>query len=206
MHRLLDRGARVAPGEEIVTVTANGTRRQTYAQLRDRSHQLAHALRDAGIEVGDRVGTFMWNGSRHLEAYYATAGMAAVVLIGAAGTAQAGKDLDAIKARGALVCGVGTGTAGFMLADSQGKWTGLDVLGLLQLLVRTAHRHPSIANSKDDGLTEPDVGRKGAAGQNAPACHTFVVCHTLVVPRPGYWSRPRSRRTLSASRLWFVVR
>ena len=24
-------------------------------------------------------------------------------------------------------CGVGTGTAGFMLADSQGKWTGLDV-------------------------------------------------------------------------------
>ena len=79
MHRLLDRGARVAPGEEIVTVTANGTRRQTYAQLRDRSHQLAHALRDAGIVVGDRVGTFMWNGSRHLEAYYATAGMGAVL-------------------------------------------------------------------------------------------------------------------------------
>jgi acyl-CoA synthetase (AMP-forming)/AMP-acid ligase II len=79
MHRLLDRGARVAPGEEIVTVTANGTRRQTYSQLRDRSHQLAHALRDAGIVVGDRVGTFMWNGSRHLEAYYATAGMGAVL-------------------------------------------------------------------------------------------------------------------------------
>jgi acyl-CoA synthetase (AMP-forming)/AMP-acid ligase II len=79
MHRLLDRGARVAPKEEIVTVTANGTRRQTYSQLRDRSHQLAHALRDAGIVVGDRVGTFMWNGSRHLEAYYATAGMGAVL-------------------------------------------------------------------------------------------------------------------------------
>ena len=60
-------------------MTANGTRRQTYAQLRDRSHQLAHALRDAGIVVGDRVGTFMWNGSRHLEAYYATAGMGAVL-------------------------------------------------------------------------------------------------------------------------------
>src|SRR5882757_9084808 len=41
--------------------------------------------------------------------------------------AMAGKDLDAIKTRGALVCGVGTGTAGFMLADSQGKWVGLDV-------------------------------------------------------------------------------
>jgi general L-amino acid transport system substrate-binding protein len=41
--------------------------------------------------------------------------------------AMAGKDLDAIKARGALVCGVGTGTAGFMMQDSQGKWVGLDV-------------------------------------------------------------------------------
>jgi len=79
MHRLLDRGARVAPNEEIVTVTADGKRRQTYRQLRDRSHQLAHALRDAGIRVGDRVGTFMWNGSRHLEAYYAAAGMGAVL-------------------------------------------------------------------------------------------------------------------------------
>ena len=40
---------------------------------------------------------------------------------------MAGKDLDAVKARGALICGVGTGTAGFMLPDSQGKWKGLSV-------------------------------------------------------------------------------
>ena len=44
-----------------------------------------------------------------------------------AGTAHAGKDLDAIKARGQLICGVSTGVAGFASADSQGKWTGLDV-------------------------------------------------------------------------------
>jgi len=41
--------------------------------------------------------------------------------------AYAGKDLDAIKSRGALVCGVNTGLAGFSAADSQGRWTGLDV-------------------------------------------------------------------------------
>ncbi len=41
--------------------------------------------------------------------------------------AMAGKDLDAIKARGNLSCGIGQGTAGFMLQDSQGKWVGLDV-------------------------------------------------------------------------------
>jgi general L-amino acid transport system substrate-binding protein len=45
----------------------------------------------------------------------------------ASGSALAGKDLDAIKARGALICGVPTGIAGFASADSQGKWVGLDV-------------------------------------------------------------------------------
>ena len=41
--------------------------------------------------------------------------------------AHAGKTLDAIKARGQLVCGVNTGLAGFSAADSQGNWAGLDV-------------------------------------------------------------------------------
>ena len=79
MARLLDRGATVAPREEIVTATETGVRRQTYLETRNRAHQLAHAMQDAGIGVGDRVGTFMWNGSRHLEAYHAIAGMGAVL-------------------------------------------------------------------------------------------------------------------------------
>ena len=41
--------------------------------------QLAHALADAGVKVGDRVATFMWNGARHLECYHAIACMGAVV-------------------------------------------------------------------------------------------------------------------------------
>lgn len=41
--------------------------------------------------------------------------------------AHAGKTLDAIKARGQLVCGVNTGLPGFGAADSQGNWHGLDV-------------------------------------------------------------------------------
>ena len=45
----------------------------------------------------------------------------------AAAPAFAGKTLDAIKARGQVVCGVNTGLAGFSAADSSGKWTGLDV-------------------------------------------------------------------------------
>ncbi|MES2977494.1 MAG: amino acid ABC transporter substrate-binding protein [Pseudomonadota bacterium] len=41
--------------------------------------------------------------------------------------AHAGKTVDAIKARGQVVCGVNTGLAGFSQADSSGNWTGLDV-------------------------------------------------------------------------------
>ena len=41
--------------------------------------------------------------------------------------AQAGKTLDAIKARGQIICGVNTGLAGFAAADSAGKWSGLDI-------------------------------------------------------------------------------
>ena len=41
---------------------------------------------------------------------------------------HAGKDLDAIKARGQLICGVTTGgSRASCSADSQGKWTGIDV-------------------------------------------------------------------------------
>ncbi len=41
--------------------------------------------------------------------------------------AHAGKTLDAIKARGQLVCGVSSGVAGFSQADSSGSWSGFDV-------------------------------------------------------------------------------
>ena len=56
-----------------------------------------------------------------------SAALAAAVGMAVALPAQAGKTLDAIKARGQLVCGVNTGLAGFSAADSQGNWTGLDV-------------------------------------------------------------------------------
>jgi general L-amino acid transport system substrate-binding protein len=50
-----------------------------------------------------------------------------LVLCLATSPAHAGKTVDAIKARGQLICGVNSGLAGFSAADSQGNWTGLDV-------------------------------------------------------------------------------
>jgi general L-amino acid transport system substrate-binding protein len=58
---------------------------------------------------------------------YSLAAVAGVAAVLASSSTMAGQDLDAIKARGQLICGVPTGTAGFALQDSQGKWTGLDV-------------------------------------------------------------------------------
>ena len=53
--------------------------------------------------------------------------LATVVLGLCVSPAWAGKTLDAVKQRGQVVCGVNTGLAGFGAADSQGKWSGLDV-------------------------------------------------------------------------------
>ena len=55
--------------------------------------------------------------------------LGALVAAGAMATApaHAGKTLDAIKARGQLVCGVNPSLPGFSAADSQGNWAGLDV-------------------------------------------------------------------------------
>ncbi|MEE9281382.1 MAG: long-chain fatty acid--CoA ligase [Myxococcota bacterium] len=79
MSRLLDRGAWLSPREEIVTLTAGGTDRRTYAEIRARACQLANALAAHGIQTGDRVASFMWNGHRHLELYHAAPSMGAVL-------------------------------------------------------------------------------------------------------------------------------
>ena len=42
-------------------------------------------------------------------------------------TTSAQQTLEAVKARGQLVCGIGTGVAGFGLPDSKGVWQGMDV-------------------------------------------------------------------------------
>jgi general L-amino acid transport system substrate-binding protein len=58
---------------------------------------------------------------------YAIAAVAAAGFLGVSSLAYAGANLDAIKDRDRLRCGVNTGLAGFSIAESQGNWTGLDV-------------------------------------------------------------------------------
>jgi len=79
LSRILGRGAQLDPNEEIVTLMANGTHRQTLKATWDRANQLAAALKAHGIREGDRVASFMWNNYRHLELYQAVPSMGAVL-------------------------------------------------------------------------------------------------------------------------------
>lgn len=79
LSRLMERGPLLCPEEQIVTRTDDGLHRYTYADLRRRSHQLAHALASRGVRIGDRVASFLWNNHRHLELYYAVPSMGAVL-------------------------------------------------------------------------------------------------------------------------------
>jgi fatty-acyl-CoA synthase len=76
---VLRHGSSVHTDSEVVTATADGTRRRTYADVGRRSAQLAHALRGLGIDGDQRVATFMWNNAEHLEAYLAIPSMGAVL-------------------------------------------------------------------------------------------------------------------------------
>ncbi len=52
---------------------------RSYADIDASSARLAHALTRLGIVSGDRVGTFMWNSTQHLEMYLAVPSLGAVL-------------------------------------------------------------------------------------------------------------------------------
>ncbi len=68
---LLERARRLFPRKEIVTKAGPSLERYTYAEMTERVGRLANALEKLGVQRGDRVATFAWNNSRHLEIYFA---------------------------------------------------------------------------------------------------------------------------------------
>ena len=52
---------------------------RSYAEIDANSARLANALTGLGIVPGDRVGTFMWNSTQHLETYLAVPSLGAVL-------------------------------------------------------------------------------------------------------------------------------
>ena len=77
---LMRHGRKVHANANVLTYHGPGDiSTATFAETADRADQLAAALNRLGVEPGDRVGTFMWNNARHLEAYLAIPCMGAVL-------------------------------------------------------------------------------------------------------------------------------
>ncbi|AHY47336.1 Acyl-CoA synthetases (AMP-forming)/AMP-acid ligases II [Rubrobacter radiotolerans] len=77
---ILDRAQKLAARKEIVSRLADRSlHRYTYADFAVRAKRLAAALGSLGVEPGDRVATLMWNGYRHLEAYFGVPAAGAVL-------------------------------------------------------------------------------------------------------------------------------
>jgi fatty-acyl-CoA synthase len=76
---ILQYGTTAFGSSEVATATDDGMRRQSYADLGRRAARLANALRGLGIDGDQRVATFMWNNTEHLEAYLAIPSMGAVL-------------------------------------------------------------------------------------------------------------------------------
>jgi fatty-acyl-CoA synthase len=72
LNHILHRIRSCNDGSELVTLTPDGTvQRAAHAELAERIDRLARALRELGVEQGDRVATFAWNNQRHFELYFA---------------------------------------------------------------------------------------------------------------------------------------
>ncbi len=76
---ILRHGATVYRDSECVTWTGASARRINYAEVATNAERLAAALARLGVRAGDRVATFAWNNSEHLEAYFAVPCMGAVL-------------------------------------------------------------------------------------------------------------------------------
>ena len=63
----------------VTTATGDGYRQATYREVGRQAARLANALRRLGIDGDQRVATFMWNNTEHLEAYVAIPSMGAVL-------------------------------------------------------------------------------------------------------------------------------
>ncbi|MFC6884784.1 MULTISPECIES: long-chain fatty acid--CoA ligase [Actinomadura] len=72
-------GTEVFGSAEIATWTGAGARRIPYARLGERAARLAGALRGLGVDADQRVATFMWNNTEHMECYLAVPSMGAVL-------------------------------------------------------------------------------------------------------------------------------
>jgi fatty-acyl-CoA synthase len=81
VDRILDHAATNFSRREVVTrsIETGALSRSNYGNIWRRAKQVTNALKERGIQLGDRVATLAWNTERHMEAWYGAMGMGAVL-------------------------------------------------------------------------------------------------------------------------------
>lgn len=77
---LLAHGKQRFPHQQVISRRLEGDiHRSNYAEIWQRSCQLAHALTSLHVQPGDCIASLAWNTHRHMELYYAVSGLGAVL-------------------------------------------------------------------------------------------------------------------------------
>ncbi len=80
LDKVLDHAKAMAPNREVVTRSVEGPIvRATYGQIHTRAKQVSAALKNTGVQAGDRVATLGWNTARHMEVWFGAMGIGAVL-------------------------------------------------------------------------------------------------------------------------------
>jgi fatty-acyl-CoA synthase len=178
--RIMQYGCTVYGGREVVTLTADGFRRQTYATTGERAARLANALRSLGVDGDQRVATLMWNNAEHLEAYLAIPSMGAVLhtlnlrlepeTIGYIAT-HAGDDVVIVDA--SLVALLGqvlphAATIRHVIVTSADGEASAEAMASLAGGGREVHSYEALLASEPATFDWPDVDERSAAAM----CYT----------------------------------
>jgi fatty-acyl-CoA synthase len=76
---IMQHGQRVFPSSRVGVFDGKAMSYSSYEQIARNAARLASGLAGLGINSGDRVGTFSWNNTAHMEAYLAIPSMGAIM-------------------------------------------------------------------------------------------------------------------------------
>ncbi len=79
VQMIMHHGRTVFPDSRVGTFDGNNISYKRYADIADDATRLANALAALGIKPGERVGTFSWNNTAHIEGYLAIPSMGAIM-------------------------------------------------------------------------------------------------------------------------------
>jgi fatty-acyl-CoA synthase len=79
VQMIMQHGAQVFPLSRVGVFDGTEVHQTCYADIAANATRLASALATLGIRPGDRVGTFSWNNTAHMEAYLAIPSMGAIM-------------------------------------------------------------------------------------------------------------------------------